>query len=135
MLAITRMSENESNLSDNENDNFKLTKSEEFWQYRDDQKQNYRRPIVFPDENNHITEYLQIKLTKRRNFFIDKKYRDTIKLCKLLVNKNNDIFDSISNKPLLEILYPNFKLVNINFKNGCKFNFHKINIKLLINKQ
>ncbi|CAG8830226.1 22560_t:CDS:2, partial [Gigaspora margarita] len=99
----------------------KLSKKEEFWWFRDNEKQNYRKPVMFPDDDGHITEYLQIKLTKDRNFFIDKKYKPLIKNYKLNVDKENNIFDEKSKAFLLEIIYPQTKIDQISFKNRCKF--------------
>ncbi|CAG8836784.1 3314_t:CDS:1, partial [Gigaspora margarita] len=95
----------------------KLFKKEELWWFRDNEKQNYRKPVMFPDIDGHITGYLQIKLTKDRNFFINKKYKLLIKNYKLSLNKENNIFDKESKHFLLEIMYPQTKINQIKFKN------------------
>ncbi|CAG8852757.1 30320_t:CDS:1, partial [Gigaspora margarita] len=95
----------------------KLFKKEEFWWFRDNEKQNYRKPVMFPNIDGHITEYLQIKLTKDRNFFIDKKYKLLIKNYKLSLDKKNNIFDRKSKQFLLEIIYSQTKINQIKFKN------------------
>ena len=85
---------------------------------------------MFLNETNNITEYLQIKLTKKRNFMIDMKYKLIIKQYKLKVNKENNIIDEKSNRSLLEIIYPNIKIENIIFKNNCKFDLRNLNIEI-----
>ncbi|CAG8617045.1 5756_t:CDS:1, partial [Cetraspora pellucida] len=47
----------DSNIS--ESNEIKLTKNEKFWWYRDNENMNYRRPLMYPDDNGHITEYIQ----------------------------------------------------------------------------
>ncbi|CAG8848891.1 16774_t:CDS:2, partial [Gigaspora margarita] len=69
----------------------KLTVKEFLDKFQDNEKQNYRKPVMFPNNDGHITEYLQIKLTKERNFFIDKKYKSLIKNYKLNTDKENNI--------------------------------------------
>ena len=85
---------------------------------------------MFPNKTNNITEYLQIKLTKKRNFMIDMKYKLIIKQYKLKVNKENNIIDKKSNRSLLKIIYPNIKIENIIFKNNCKFDLRNLNIEI-----
>ncbi|CAG8700464.1 17433_t:CDS:2 [Racocetra persica] len=34
---------------------------------------NFRRPIMFPDDEGHITEYIQIKLSDKQNALLDKE--------------------------------------------------------------
>ncbi|KAF0364117.1 hypothetical protein F8M41_013906 [Gigaspora margarita] len=111
----------------------KLSKKEEFWKFRDNEKQNYRKPVMFPNNDSQITEYLQIKVTKERNFFIDKKYKSLIKNYKLNLDKENNIFDEKSKAFLLEIIYQT-KIDQIKFKNECKFDLHDCNITIVKNK-
>ncbi|KAF0406832.1 hypothetical protein F8M41_008827 [Gigaspora margarita] len=87
----------------------KLSKKEEFWWFRDNEKQNYCKPVMFPNIDGYITEYLQIKLTKDKNFFIDKKYKSLIKNYKLNLDKETNIFDEKNKIFLLEIMYPQTK--------------------------
>ncbi|KAF0560718.1 hypothetical protein F8M41_001298 [Gigaspora margarita] len=112
----------------------KLSKKEEFWWFRDNEKQNYRKPVMFSDIDGHITEYLQIKLTKDRNFFINKKYKSLIKNYKLNMDKENNIFDEKSKAFLIEIMYPQTKINQIKFKNECKFDLRDCNIIIIKNE-
>ncbi|KAF0545632.1 hypothetical protein F8M41_002139 [Gigaspora margarita] len=112
----------------------KLSKKEEFWWFRDNEKQNYHKPVMFLDIDDHITEYLQIKLTKDRNFFINKKYKSLIKNYKLNVDKENNIFDEKSKAFLLEIMYSQTKINQIKFKNECKFDLRDCNIIIIKNE-
>ncbi|CAG8568402.1 347_t:CDS:2, partial [Dentiscutata heterogama] len=51
--------------------NDKLSKKKEFWWYREDEAVNYRTPLMFPDDSGHITEYLQIRISRTK--FLDVK--------------------------------------------------------------
>ncbi|CAG8785202.1 13793_t:CDS:1, partial [Racocetra persica] len=47
--------------------------------FRENENTNYRRPIMFPDNDGHITEYTQIKLSNKQNALLDRKHRDFLK--------------------------------------------------------
>ncbi|CAG8496427.1 13912_t:CDS:1, partial [Gigaspora rosea] len=52
------------------------------WFYENEDT-NYRRPIMFPDNNSHIIEYCQIKITKNINIMVDSEFRSLLKKYKL----------------------------------------------------
>ncbi|CAG8714247.1 22390_t:CDS:2, partial [Racocetra persica] len=57
---------------------------------------NFRRPIMFPDDEGHITEYTQIKLSDKQNALLDRKYRDFLKQHKFILDKDNNIIEETS---------------------------------------
>ncbi|CAG8847682.1 33876_t:CDS:1, partial [Racocetra persica] len=51
------------------------------------------RPIMFPDNEEHITEYIQIKLNNKQNTLLDKERREFLKQYKFVLDKDNNIID------------------------------------------
>ncbi|CAG8739514.1 9393_t:CDS:2 [Racocetra fulgida] len=92
---------------------------------------NFRRPIMYPDNDGHITEYTQIKLSSKQNALLDRKYWEFLKQHKFILDKENNIIEEISKEYLLELLYPEAKLANIRFKNGYPFDLRECNIKIV----
>ncbi|CAG8802870.1 20577_t:CDS:1, partial [Gigaspora rosea] len=42
--------------------------------FRKNEYINYRCPMMFPDNNGHIVEYRQIKITKDINIMVDSEF-------------------------------------------------------------
>jgi hypothetical protein len=95
--------------------------------YRESKITNYRRPIMYPDKNGHITEYTQIKISSEVNILLDRKYRDLIKQHKFRLDKNNNIVND-SSIFLLKLLYPNIDLKLVYYKNNYQFDLRECNI-------
>ncbi|CAG8840319.1 17071_t:CDS:1, partial [Cetraspora pellucida] len=108
----------------------KLTKNEKFWWYRDNENMNYRRPLMYLDDDGHITEYIQVMITKDKKFLIDLSYKSLIKKHKFIIEKEN-IIDEKTKIPLLKLLYPEANIDKIKFKNEYKLDFHKSNIEII----
>ncbi|CAG8836355.1 27970_t:CDS:1, partial [Racocetra persica] len=66
---------------------------------------NFRRPIMFPDDEGHITEYIQIKLSDKQNVLLDKEHQEFLKRHKFVLNKDNRIIEETTKEYLLELLY------------------------------
>ncbi|CAG8615740.1 7806_t:CDS:2, partial [Racocetra persica] len=66
---------------------------------------NFRRLIMFPDNDGYITEYTQIKLSNKQNAFLNKKHWEFLKQHKFVLDKTNNIIKEISKEYLLELLY------------------------------
>ncbi|RIB08146.1 hypothetical protein C2G38_2045404 [Gigaspora rosea] len=97
--------------------------------FRENKDTNYHRPMMFPDNNGHIVEYRQIKITKDINIMVDSKFRSLLKNYKLFVKKEEIYYDQ--DKYLLELLFPNHKRENMNFKNKYIYDFREYNIEFL----
>ncbi|CAG8725542.1 1065_t:CDS:1, partial [Cetraspora pellucida] len=89
--------------------------------FKENKNTNYRRPMMYPDDNGHITEYTQIKLSNKQNALLDRQHREFLKQHKFVLDKNNNIIEETSKEYLLELLYPGIKLANIRFKNSYPF--------------
>ncbi|RIB24441.1 hypothetical protein C2G38_2168567 [Gigaspora rosea] len=76
------------------------------WFYENEDT-NYRRPIMFPDNNSHIIEYCQIKITKNINIMVDSEFRSLLKKYKLFVKKEEVYYDQ--DKYLLKFYFPTTK--------------------------
>ncbi|CAG8801467.1 996_t:CDS:1, partial [Racocetra fulgida] len=96
-----------------------------FTWFRENENTNFRRPIMYPDDDGHITEYTQIKLSSKQNALLDRKRREFLKLHKFILDKENNIIKETSKEYLLELLYPEAKLANIRFKNGYPFDLRE----------
>ncbi|CAG8840869.1 467_t:CDS:1, partial [Racocetra persica] len=94
----------------------KKIKRVDYTWFRKNENTNYRRPIMFPDDESHITEYVQIKLSDKQNALLDKKRREFLKQHKFVFDKAN-IIKETTKEYLLELLYLEAKLENIKFKN------------------
>ncbi|CAG8771583.1 10927_t:CDS:2, partial [Racocetra persica] len=101
-----------------------LSKKEQFWWFRENDNTNFRRPIMYPDNDGYITEYTQIKLNDKQNALLDRKHREFLKQHKFVLDKNNNIIEAITKEFLLELLYK-VKLANIEFKNGYPFDLRE----------
>ncbi|CAG8848373.1 18373_t:CDS:1, partial [Racocetra persica] len=97
----------------------KIKRVDHTW-FRENENTNYRRPIMFPYDD-HITEYIQIKLSDKQNALLDKNRQEFLKQHKFVLNKANNIIEEIAKEYLLELLYSEAKLANIKFKNGYSF--------------
>ncbi|CAG8478430.1 3783_t:CDS:1, partial [Racocetra persica] len=86
-------------------------------------------PIMFPDNEEHITEYIQIKLSDKQNALFDKEHREFLKQHKFILDKANNIIEETTKKYLLKLLYE-VKLANIKFKNGYSFDLCSCNIEI-----
>jgi len=120
---------------DEENEQkFKIQKTKEadekIWWYRDNENMNYRRLLLFPDDNGHITEYIQVKITKDKKFLIDLENKPLIKQF-YFIFENKTIIDKKTKISLLKILYPKTNIDKIKFKNSCKLDFCASNIKII----
>ncbi|CAG8704428.1 4042_t:CDS:1, partial [Cetraspora pellucida] len=89
--------------------------------FRENDQTNYRRPIYYSDDNKKIIENIQIMLSKQQKILFDKDQRPFLKEHEFVIGKNKNIVDKVSGEYLLELLYPEVKLANIKFKNGCSF--------------
>ncbi|CAG8784566.1 12591_t:CDS:1, partial [Cetraspora pellucida] len=96
----------------------------------DNKNMNYRRPLLFPDDDGHITEYVQVKITKDKKFIVDLENKPLIKQF-YFINENKNIIDKKTKISLLKILYPNTNIDKIKFKNGCKLDFRTSNIEII----
>ncbi|CAG8782751.1 27907_t:CDS:1, partial [Racocetra persica] len=76
-----------------------------FTWFRENEKTNFRRPIMYPDDEGHITEYIQIKLSDKQNTLLDRKHREFLKQHKFVLDKNNNIIEATTKEFLLELLY------------------------------
>ncbi|CAG8767585.1 24817_t:CDS:2 [Racocetra persica] len=94
--------------------------------FRENENINFRRPIMFPNNEGHITEYIQIKLNNKQNTLLDKEHREFLKQYKFVLDKDNNIIDEASKEYLLELLYPEVKIVNIKFKNDYSFDLREL---------
>ncbi|CAG8489441.1 34459_t:CDS:1 [Racocetra persica] len=101
----------------------------DFTWFRENENTNFRRPIMFPDDERHITEYIQIKLSNKQNALLDKERREFLKQHKFVLDKAN-IVEETTKEFLLELFYPEAKLANIKFKNSYFFDLHKCNIEI-----
>ncbi|CAG8760975.1 19737_t:CDS:1 [Racocetra persica] len=101
-----------------------------FTWFRENEKTNYRRPIMFPDNDGYIIEYTQIKLSDKQNALLDRKHREFLKQHKFVLDKNNNIVEATTKEFLLELLYK-VKLANIEFKNGYPFDLRECNIEII----
>ncbi|CAG8804891.1 18451_t:CDS:2, partial [Racocetra persica] len=107
-----------------------LSKKEQFWWFRrENENTNYRRPFMFTDDEEHITEYIQIKLSDKQNALLDKERRDFLKQHKFILDKASNIIKETTKEYLLELLYE-VKLANIKFKNGYSFDLRICNIEI-----
>ncbi|CAG8492158.1 36878_t:CDS:1, partial [Racocetra persica] len=102
----------------------KKKQSTNFTWFRENNNTNYRRPIMYPDNDGHITEYTQIKLNNKQNALLDRKHRDFLKQHKFVLDKENNIIEETSKEYLLELLYL-AKLANIKFKNSYSFDLRE----------
>ncbi|CAG8820133.1 4792_t:CDS:1, partial [Racocetra fulgida] len=100
-----------------------IKKADLTW-FRENENTNFRRPIMYPDDDGHITEYTQIKLSSKQNALLDRKHREFLKQHKFILDKENNIIKETSKEYLLELLYPT-KLANIRFKNGYPFDLRE----------
>ncbi|CAG8783545.1 32113_t:CDS:1 [Racocetra persica] len=107
-----------------------LSNSNLTW-FRENEKTNYRRPIRYPDNDGHIIEYTQIKLSNKQNILLDRKHRDFLKQHKFILDKDNNIIEETSKEYLLELFYLEAKLANIRFKNSYPFNLCECNIEIV----
>src|SRR5437868_13091266 len=110
-----------------------------WWQ--DDSQSNFRRPIIYSDNEGHIVEYIQVKVlrtTKKRkdenfkenqNFFVDKEFKNIIKSHRWY-KKETDIVDENDNY-FVNYMFPDTKIEKIKFKNNYKFDLRKCNIEIL----
>lgn len=105
---------------------FNFNEAEKIWWFRDNDQQNYRKPIMFSDNEGHITEYLYIKITKQINIMVDKHFKPTLKNHKIFL-KNNELYYT-QDKYLLELLFPQHKRENIRFKNSYMYDLRECNI-------
>ncbi|CAG8702787.1 11827_t:CDS:1, partial [Cetraspora pellucida] len=48
---------------------------------------------MYPDNNEHITEYTQIKLSNKQNALFDKQHHKFLKQHKFVLDKNNNIIE------------------------------------------
>ncbi|CAG8733908.1 12339_t:CDS:1 [Cetraspora pellucida] len=120
---------------DEENEQkFKIQKTKEadekIWWYRDNENMNYRRPLLFPDDDGHITEYIQVKITKDKKFLIELENKPLIKQF-YFIFENKTIIDKKTKISLLRILYPETNIDKIKFKNSCKLDFRASNIEII----
>ncbi|CAG8754507.1 7313_t:CDS:2, partial [Racocetra persica] len=69
------------------------------------------------DDEGHITEYIQIKLSDNQNALLDKECQEFLKQHKFVLDKANNIIEETTEEYLFELLYPEAKLANIKFKN------------------
>ncbi|CAG8782932.1 35056_t:CDS:1, partial [Racocetra persica] len=69
-----------------------IKKTDLTW-FRENKKTNFRRPIMFPDNEGHITKYIQIKLSDKQNVLFDKERREFLKQYKFVLDKDNNIID------------------------------------------
>ncbi|CAG8539040.1 33054_t:CDS:2, partial [Racocetra persica] len=97
----------------------KIKRMDHTW-FRENENTNFRRPIMYPDDEGHITEYIQIKLNDKQNVLLNKERREFLKRHKFVLDKAN-IVEETTKEYLLELLYPEAKLANIKFKNGYSF--------------
>ncbi|CAG8798070.1 18835_t:CDS:2, partial [Racocetra persica] len=67
-------------------------KDDDTW-FKENKKTNFRRPIIFPDNEKHITEYIQIKLNNKQNILLDKEHQEFLKQYKFVLDKDNNIID------------------------------------------
>ncbi|CAG8461474.1 19654_t:CDS:1 [Racocetra persica] len=79
----------------------KKKKHIDFTWFRENKNTNFRRPIIFPDDEGHITEYIQIKLSDKQNTLLDKKYQKFLKQNKFVLNKDNIIIEETSKEYLI----------------------------------
>ncbi|CAG8756196.1 11109_t:CDS:1, partial [Gigaspora rosea] len=77
-----------------------LSFTEKLKWFRKNEYINYRYPMMFPDNNRHIVEYRQIKITKDINIMVDSKFRSLLKNYKLFIKKEEIYYDQ--DKYLLE---------------------------------
>ncbi|CAG8740437.1 8764_t:CDS:2 [Cetraspora pellucida] len=124
-----------SNNSDNQNSNISidvcLIKKTNLTWFRENEKPNFRRPIMYSDDNEHITEYTQIKLSDKQNALLNKDQRPFLKKHEFVLDKDQNIVDKISREYLLELLYSEVKLSNIRFKNKCSFDLCRCDNEVL----
>jgi len=113
--------------SDDSTSSVKLGENEKLWWYRDNANQNYRRPLMCADENGHIVEYLQLKITRKINVLIDQEHRANIKQYKFYLKDGKIVSD---NGSIFEVLYPGVMEENIRFKNGSIYDLRKCNIAI-----
>ena len=110
-----------------------------WWQ--DDFQSNFRRPIMYPDNEGHIVEYLQVKVLRKtkkgkdenfkenQNFLVDKEFKNIIKSHKWY-KKETDIVDEDDNY-FVNHMFPDIKIDKIKFKNNYRFDLRKCNIEIL----
>ena len=110
-----------------------------WWQ--DDSQSNFRRPIIYSDNEGHIVEYIQVKVlrtTKKRkdenfkenqNFFVDKEFKNIIKSHRWY-KKETEIVDENDNY-FVNHMFPDIKIEKIKFKNNYRFDLRKCNIEIL----
>ncbi|CAG8785592.1 28082_t:CDS:2, partial [Racocetra persica] len=81
--------------SDSEIQNIKEKKKKHVdhtW-FRENENTNFRRLIMFPDDEGHITEYIQIKLSDKQNALLDKECREFLKQSRSRIIDVKDIND------------------------------------------
>ncbi|CAG8773005.1 15934_t:CDS:1, partial [Dentiscutata heterogama] len=80
------------------------------------------RPLMCANENGHIVEYLQLKITKKINILIDQEHRANIKQYKFYLKDDKIVSDKGS---IFDVLYPGVMQENIQFKNGSIYDLRK----------
>ncbi|CAG8753418.1 32372_t:CDS:2, partial [Racocetra persica] len=125
--ATIKMNEN---TQDSTNKDVVLSKKEQFWWFKENENTNYRRPFIFTDDEGHITEYIQLKLSDKQNALLDKEHREFLKRHKFVLDRASNIIEETTKEYLLELLYPEAKLANIKFKNSYSFDLRICNIEI-----